>query len=125
MRQIINAELEHIDPDSSINNFSIDSRVVKKGELFFCIKGENTDGHIYISQALERGAGAIVANPESIPETLRKNEFPRLLVADPNLALREWAAEVRTNFKGKVLGSNRKQRKNLHQRNTSRIVSLF
>ncbi len=111
MRQIINAELEHIDPDSSINNFSIDSRVVKKGEIFFCIKGENTDGHIYISQALERGAGAIVANPESIPETLRKNEFPRLLVADPNLALREWAAEVRTNFKGKVLavtGSNGK-----------------
>ena len=111
MRQIINAKLEGIDSDSSFNDFSIDSRTVKDGDVFFCIKGEMTDGHQYISQALEKGASAVVANPEIIPDALQKREFPKILVPDPNLALREWASDVRKNFEGKVLavtGSNGK-----------------
>ena len=111
MRQIINAKLEGIDSDSSFNDFSIDSRTVKDGDVFFCIKGEMTDGHQYISQALEKGASAVVANPEIIPDKLQKREFPKILVPDPNLALREWASDVRKNFEGKVLavtGSNGK-----------------
>ena len=111
MRQIINAKLEGIDSDSSFNNFSIDSRTVKDGDVFFCIKGEMTDGHQYISQALEKGASAVVANPEIIPDALQKREFPKILVPDPNLALREWSSDVRKNFEGKVLavtGSNGK-----------------
>ena len=111
MRQIINAKLEYIDPDSSFNDFSIDSRTVKDGDVFFCIKGEMTDGHQYISQALEKGASAVVANPEIIPDALQKRDFPKILVPDPNLALREWASDARKNFEGKVLavtGSNGK-----------------
>ena len=111
MRQIINAKLEGIDSDSSFNNFSIDSRTVKDGDVFFCIKGEMTDGHQYISQALEKGASAVVANPEIIPDALQKREFPKILVSDPNLALREWASDTRKYFEGKVLavtGSNGK-----------------
>ena len=53
MRQIINAKLEGIDSNSSFNDFSIDSRTVNDGDVFFCIKGEITDGHQYISQALQ------------------------------------------------------------------------
>ena len=111
MRQIINAKLECIDSDSSFNDFSIDSRTVKDGDVFFCIKGEMTDGHQYISQALEKGASAVVANPETIPDALQQREFPKILVPDPNLALREWASDARKNFEGKVLavtGSNGK-----------------
>ena len=111
MRQIINAKLENIDPDLSFNDFSIDSRTVKDGDVFFCIKGEMTDGHQYISQALEKGASAVVANPETIPDALQQREFPKILVPDPNLALREWASDARKNFEGKVLavtGSNGK-----------------
>ena len=70
-----------------------------------------TDGHQYISQALEKGACAVVANPEIIPDALQKREFPKILVPDPNLALREWASDARKNFEGKVLavtGSNGK-----------------
>ena len=111
MRQIINAKLEYIDPDLSFNDFSIDSRTVKDGDVFFCIKGEMTDGHKYISQALEKGASAVVANPETIPDVLQQREFPKILVPDPNLALREWASDARKSFEGKVLavtGSNGK-----------------
>ena len=111
MRQIINAKLEGIDSDSSFNGFSIDSRSVKDGDVFFCIKGEMTDGHQYISQALEKGARAVVANPEIIPDVLKKIDFPKILVSDPNLALREWASDARNYFEGEVLavtGSNGK-----------------
>jgi len=111
MRQIINAELEGIESDSSFNDLSIDSRTLKEGDVFFCIKGEMTDGHQYISYALEKGACAVVANPETIPDELQKREFPKILVPDPNLALRQLASDVRKYFKGKILavtGSNGK-----------------
>ena len=60
MSQIFNAKTEKIKADLLVHGFSIDSRTMNAGELFFCIKGENTDGHHYISQALEKGACAVV-----------------------------------------------------------------
>ena len=111
MSQIFNAKTEKINTDLLVHGFSIDSRTMNAGELFFCIKGENTDGHHYISQALEKGTCAVVADPASIQEAIRQSSFPRILVQDPNLALREWAADIRKRFTGKVLavtGSNGK-----------------
>jgi UDP-N-acetylmuramoyl-L-alanyl-D-glutamate--2,6-diaminopimelate ligase len=43
-----------------IKAISIDSKKVKKGDLFICIDGTRTDGHKYIPQAIARGAAAIV-----------------------------------------------------------------
>ena len=111
LSQIFNAKIENIKTNLLVHGFSIDSRTMNAGELFFCIKGENTDGHHYISQALEKGACAVVADPACIPEAIRQSIFPRILVPDPNLALREWAADIRKRFTGKVLavtGSNGK-----------------
>ena len=101
MKQLLNANTENISENNLVKGFSIDSRTLKDGDLFFCIKGENTDGHHYISQALEKGACGIVAIPENIPQSLRKRDLPYILVADPNKALREWAADVRRQFSGK------------------------
>ncbi len=39
---------------------TFDSRLVKPGMLFVALKGEKSDGHDYISQALEKGAAGIV-----------------------------------------------------------------
>ncbi|MDP7622145.1 MAG: Mur ligase domain-containing protein, partial [SAR324 cluster bacterium] len=63
MSQIFNAKTEKINSNFLVQGFSIDSRGLNSGDLFFCIQGENTDGHLYISQALEKGACAVVANP--------------------------------------------------------------
>lgn len=46
----------------SINNICINSKEVKTGDLFVCIKGENSDGHDYVNEAVENGASAIVAS---------------------------------------------------------------
>lgn len=53
-----------------INGIEIDSRKIKDGNAFIAIKGTQTDGHDYISKAIELGAKAIVCEklPESIAE---------------------------------------------------------
>src|SRR3989475_8510560 len=41
--------------------YSIDSRTIQPGDLFFAVKGERLDGHDFVQQALSKGAiGAIV-----------------------------------------------------------------
>ena len=111
MKQLFNAIGEGIKANSFVEGFSIDSRTLKKGDLFFCIKGEKTDGHVYIAEAIERGASGIVGNPKFFPGNLLKKKFPRIFVTDPNLAFSEWASDYRKQFKGKVIaitGSNGK-----------------
>ena len=45
-----------------IKGISFDSRKVKKKDIFFAIKGNNTSGVKFISQAISKGAAAIVTN---------------------------------------------------------------
>lgn len=46
--------------EAEIKEICIDSRMLKKDCLFFCIKGENFDGHDFAAKALEAGAAAVV-----------------------------------------------------------------
>ena len=39
---------------------TFDSRKVKPGMLFVALKGEKTDGHDFIPQALENGAAGVI-----------------------------------------------------------------
>ncbi|MCA0407512.1 MAG: Mur ligase domain-containing protein, partial [Proteobacteria bacterium] len=43
-----------------ITSISIDTRTLEPGALFFAIRGDAQDGHNYVRQALEKGAGAAV-----------------------------------------------------------------
>lgn len=66
------------DFDFHVTGIASDSRKVKKGYLFICIKGEHHDGHLYISDAVERGAAVIVAScsdmiPVGVPYVLVEN----------------------------------------------------
>lgn len=63
--------------------YSIDSRTIRRGELFFAVRGERLDGHDFIGQALDRGAIAAVVAAEKLP-TLTMQD--RLLVVDDTLA---------------------------------------
>lgn len=47
--------------DTLIKAVSTDSRTLKKGELFIAIKGDRTDGHKYIKDAVKKGAAGIIA----------------------------------------------------------------
>ncbi|AKL95630.1 UDP-N-acetylmuramoyl-L-alanyl-D-glutamate--2,6-diaminopimelate ligase MurE [Clostridium aceticum] len=44
----------------NIDAIEYDSRKVKENSLFLCIKGFKTDGHLYIKDAIQRGASAVM-----------------------------------------------------------------
>lgn len=50
--------------DPEITSIEMDSREVKKGSLFVCVKGYTVDGHDFAQKAVENGAAAIVAERE-------------------------------------------------------------
>ena len=76
--------------------FSIDSRSVRPGELFFAIRGEWNDGHDFIEQAIEKGAlAAVVARDfrtRGIDESklIRANDTLHALQALASAVLRSW-----------------------------------
>ena len=55
----IDCEIDEKHLKKTINGVSIDSRKINEGALFIPFKGENVDGHRFITQALNDGAGAV------------------------------------------------------------------
>ena len=53
-----------------MTGWSVDSRTVQPGDLFFALRGPNHDGNAYLDQALGKGAVAAVANSQNGGEVL-------------------------------------------------------
>lgn len=70
--------------DRDISAIAYDSRAVQPGTLFIAIKGFHVDGHRYISQALARGAAAIIYEDAEYP---LPDGIPAARVADARIAL--------------------------------------
>ena len=56
--------------DIEITGVNSDSRLIEPGHLFVAVKGTQTDGHVYIQSAIEKGAVAVVCEelPAKLPE---------------------------------------------------------
>jgi len=80
--------------------YSIDSRTVGAGELFFAVKGERLDGHDFVSAALERGAAAAVVRKDQLNRYSAKS---RLLAVDDTLAALQTLATAVRRVWGKPL----------------------
>lgn len=87
-----------------------DSRVLKKGELFFCISGERFDGHTFARKAVANGACAIVAerppfsHDEMCGMECEEGGVPLLMVRNSVQALGKLAAYHRQQAKATVVG---------------------
>lgn len=82
--------------------YSIDSRTIQPGQLFFAVKGERLDGHDYVNSALEKGASGAVVNKDHIQ---RYGDVSRLLPVDDTLvALQTLAAAVRKLWAKPLIG---------------------
>ncbi|WP_298821300.1 UDP-N-acetylmuramoyl-L-alanyl-D-glutamate--2,6-diaminopimelate ligase [Chloroflexus sp.] len=79
------------DPAVPIHSLTYDSRRVEPGSLFVAIRGQHSDGHQFIDQALARGAVALVVDQRhwhgSAPA-----DVPVVVVADSRVALAPLAA---------------------------------
>jgi len=79
-----------------IRGVSIDTRTLNPGQLFFALKGENTDGHKYIQEALNRGAIGVVVQHKT-------DSSDEILVDDTLFALGELARYYRNNFDARII----------------------
>ena len=82
--------------------YSIDSRSIEAGDLFFAVKGERLDGHDYVNSALQKGAVAAVVSKD---EMHRYSSPGRVLPVDDTLiALQSLAAAVRRVWGKPLIG---------------------
>ena len=61
--------INNVDAKEKIRKIQIDSRKVKKNDLFIAIVGKNKDGHDYINDAIKAGANAIICEKNINIET--------------------------------------------------------
>jgi UDP-N-acetylmuramoyl-tripeptide--D-alanyl-D-alanine ligase len=90
------------DHSAVAHGYSIDSRTLLPGELFFAVKGERMDGHDFVTQALEKGAVAVVIRKDQLARYTVKT---RLITVDDTLtALQTLASAVRRLWGKPLIG---------------------
>ena len=89
-------------PAASAQGYSIDSRTVQPGELFFAVKGERLDGHDFVEQALSRGAIGAVVRKDQLARY--SNRASLLAVDDTLVALQTLATAVRKMWGKTAIG---------------------
>lgn len=95
-------------PSTIIRGVCTDTRQLQPGDLFFALPGERNDGHLFLGQAIEKGAAAAVVNqrrlsglqvfpagPVPVP--------PLVDVSDPLRALGEFAAHHRARCHARIV----------------------
>ena len=101
-----------LDAPSSVPNagalmargYSIDSRTIAPGELFFAVRGDRFDGHDFVAAAFARGAVAAVVSHSraaSLPDAALSQ--PLLIAEDPLLAMQSLATHVRRQWGRRIV----------------------
>ncbi|MCP5514639.1 MAG: UDP-N-acetylmuramoyl-tripeptide--D-alanyl-D-alanine ligase [Spirochaetales bacterium] len=87
-------------PEPYLSSVAIDSRKVEPGSLFFALRGEKSDGHKYIGNAVSAGAVCcVIENENSETIALKENQScVFILVKDTLRALQVLAREYRAKF---------------------------
>ncbi|WP_448580252.1 UDP-N-acetylmuramoyl-tripeptide--D-alanyl-D-alanine ligase [Thermaurantiacus sp.] len=80
----------------AVEGVSFDSREVLAGDLFVAMKGETSDGHRFVAEAMARGARAALVS-EPVP-------FPHVLVPDTFVALQALGRAARARTSATVVG---------------------
>jgi len=87
------------DLNTPITGAARDNRDVRPGNLFICIKGERTDGHLYVGDAFKAGAACCLTQRE-IPNA----QGPYVITAATTESIKTLAAYHRSQFDIPVIG---------------------
>jgi UDP-N-acetylmuramoyl-tripeptide--D-alanyl-D-alanine ligase len=87
--------------DTRITGWSVDSRSIAPGDLFFALRGPNHDGNAYVEEVLRKGAAAAIANDRKASQG---QKGPVLVVPDTLVALQSVATWARDQWRGEVVG---------------------
>lgn len=95
------------DTNAEALGYSIDSRTIAAGDLFFAVKGERLDGHDYVAAALADGAvAAVVSNDWIVPAEVDASKLLYVAAGEDCVlsAMQRLAREVRRSWGGRVIG---------------------
>jgi len=97
--------------NEAFEGVSIDSRTVSPRQLFIAIKGERTDGHKFVADALAKGAAGLMVSEHNFNSANIKIKSPMIVVSDTHHAMINLASgyrrELSTEFIA-ITGSNGK-----------------
>ncbi|MEE0889025.1 MAG: UDP-N-acetylmuramoyl-tripeptide--D-alanyl-D-alanine ligase [Bacteroidales bacterium] len=80
-------------------SISTDSRSIKKGDIFFALKGDNFDGNNFVFQAIEQGASLVVCDNKQI------EKGDKILLCENSLTmLQNLASYHRKQLKTTIIG---------------------
>ncbi|MBS0475371.1 MAG: UDP-N-acetylmuramoyl-tripeptide--D-alanyl-D-alanine ligase [Proteobacteria bacterium] len=82
--------------DFQVAGTDIDSRDIVEGDLFFALKGEAMDGHVFVDKAFAKGAAAAIVE--------RPVNGPHILVEDTSSALEDMAKVARNRVDARIIG---------------------
>ena len=88
------------EPSQKFQGVSINSRTLKPGELFFCIRGDQFDGHEFLNDAIEKkAAGVVISDRTKLDESLAQQAGVfAVAVPDTLHGLQELASYHRNQF---------------------------
>lgn len=82
--------------DFAATGVAFDSREIGPGDLFVAMKGEATDGHLFLDKAFAAGAAGAIVSEDTV--------HPRVRVADSFVALNALGRASRERTQAKVIG---------------------
>ena len=78
LKNLIKKKIYSNNKNLKIKDLSTDSRKIKKGDLFFAIKGNKTNGILFIKEALKKGAAAIIVDKDTTFLNDKKDKIIRV-----------------------------------------------
>ena len=94
LKELSNAS--NISRKLNIKNASINSKEIKKDNIFFAIKGKKIDGNLFVKEALTNGASLAIVNNQ-------KKSKKKIVVEDTLKFLTEASSILRKNLSSKII----------------------
>jgi UDP-N-acetylmuramoyl-tripeptide--D-alanyl-D-alanine ligase len=85
-----------VESEAMVTGWSVDSRTIQAGDLFFALRGPNFDGHAYLEEVFAKGAVAAIVDCEVVSNgaVLQVGDSLRAMQSLASEARRQWGGEV-------------------------------
>ena len=90
------SESKNISTKIRVKNASINSKEIKKNNIFFAIKGKNNDGNLFVKEAFAKGASLAIVNNQ-------KKSNNKIVVKNTLKFLTEASSILRDNLSSKII----------------------
>ena len=94
LRELSNSN--YISSNLKIKSASINSKKIKKNNIFFAIKGKNKNGNLFVKEAFAKGASLAIVNNQ-------KKTKKKIVVKDTLKFLTEVSSVLRNNLSSKII----------------------